>query len=109
SSWLYPFLEIIHIVGLVFVAGAAMLFDFRLLSRNPERMSPQKAARLLLPWSRRGLLFVIPSGVLLFITNAVALGRDPTFLVKLILLALAGANALIFHLAIFKPYLKNHD
>ena len=101
SSWLYPFFEIIHIVGIVLLVGAAFLFDLRLLGLS--RNLPVKAlARHLLPWSQRGLYLIIPSGLLLFSTNAVALAADPMFQLKLILLALGGANAGVFHRYIYR-------
>jgi hypothetical protein len=96
SLWLYPWLEIIHITGIALVVGAAFMFDLRLLgfSRSLPVIS---LARHLLPWSKRGLILVVPSGILLFITNAEAIGKDPTFWLKMSLLACAGLNALVFH------------
>ena len=103
SLWLYPTLEIIHILGIVILVGAAFMFDLRLLgfSRN---LSVSGLSRHLLPWSRRGLLLIIPSGILLFITNAKALGVDPTFWLKMILLLVAALNAFVFHQFIFTIY-----
>ena len=105
SLWLYPFIEIIHIIGILFVAGAAILFDFRLLGLS-KRGPIVDAAKNLLPWSLRGLILAIPSGVLLFTTNAGTLANDITFQVKLSLLALAGVNALIFRSVVYKRWLS---
>ena len=77
------------------VAGAAFLFDLRLLGCK-KQIPVSSLAAYLLPWSKRGLLLVIPSGLLLFITNAGTLGTDITFWVKMTLLFLAGVNALFF-------------
>jgi hypothetical protein len=103
SLWLYPALEIVHIVGIVILVGAAFMFDLRLLgfSRNLPIVF---LARHLLPWSRRGLWLIVPSGILLFITNAQVLGADPTFHLKMILLILAALNVLVFHRFIFQPH-----
>lgn len=100
STWLYPFIEIIHIVGIVLVAGGAILFDIQLLS--PHR-KPVIESRYLLSWSKRGLILVIPSGLLLFATNATALSIDPVFGLKLLLLLLAAINAWIFHVRVYLP------
>jgi hypothetical protein len=108
SLWLYPILEIVHIVGIVLVAGAAILFDLRLLGVS-GRLPVTGMAKHLLPWSKRGLLLVIPSGILLFITNAETLGYDPTFHLKLIFLAFAGINAILFHVFIFRRHIKNNQ
>lgn len=96
SVWLYPFLEIIHITGIVLLVGPAFLFDLRLLG-FAKHLPVTGLGRHLLSWSRRSLLLVIPSGMLLFITNATALGYDPVFWTKMSLLIIAGCNALFFH------------
>ena len=102
SLWLYPIIEIVHITGIVLVAGGAIFFDLRLLGISKKIAVPDMAAHLL-TWSKRGLILAVPSGILLFITNAETLGYDPTFHTKLILLALAGLNAWIFHTFVFRP------
>ena len=65
-------------------------------------------AHHLLPWSQRGLILIVPSGLLLFITNAKSLGVDPTFWVKMTLLLVAALNVFVFHRFIFKTYLASH-
>lgn len=104
SLWLYPMLEIVHITGIALLVGPAFVFDLRLLGFS-KRLPVQALAQHLLPWSRRGLLLIIPSGILLFLTNATTLGYDPVFGIKMILLVVAGFNALAFHRFIFRPVL----
>lgn len=95
SIWLYPCLEIVHIVGIVLLVGPAFIFDLRLLGFS-KHLPVDGLGHLLLSWSVRGLLLVIPSGILLFITNASTLGYDPVFWTKMILLILAACNVLVF-------------
>ncbi|GAB3333653.1 hypothetical protein GCM10027299_41390 [Larkinella ripae] len=101
ATWLYPGLEIVHIVGIVLLVGGAFVFDFRLLGFS-TKIAVQDLATHVLPWSRRGLLLVVPSGILLFTTNAESLGNDPTFWLKLLLIAVAGVNVAIFHRITFQ-------
>lgn len=101
SLWLYPALEIIHIIGIVILVGGALFFDLRLLGFS-KNLPVTGLSAYLLPFSRRGLLLVIPSGLLLFITNAKSLGVDPTFWLKMGLLAVAALNVLVFHHFFFK-------
>jgi len=96
SMWLYPLLEIIHILGIVILVGGALFFDFHLLG-YVKGLTMSGLSAYLLPLSRKGLLLVIPSGILLFITNAKSLGVDPTFWIKMMLLLLAALNAFVFH------------
>lgn len=85
------------------LVGAAFLFDLRLLgfSRN---LPVTGLSRHLLPWSQRGLILIVPSGVLLFITNAQALGMDPVFWTKVALIVLAALNVFVFHRYLYKPF-----
>ena len=106
SLWLYPALEIVHILGIVMLVGAAFLFDLRLLgfSRN---LPVTGLSKHLLPWSQRGLILIVPSGVLLFITNAQALGTDPVFWTKVGLIGVAALNVFVFHRLVYTPF-KRH-
>jgi Family of unknown function (DUF6644) len=96
SLWLYPGIEIVHITGIVILVGPALIFDLRLLG-FAKKIPVPVLADYLLSWSRRGLFLVIPSGLLLFITNATTLAYDPVFWLKMTLLVVAGLNALFFH------------
>ena len=60
--WLYPIVEIVHILGFVLLIGAAMMFDLRLLGIS-ARIPVSDLARLRLPWSRVGLGRVAVSGL----------------------------------------------
>jgi hypothetical protein len=97
SMWGYPALEVAHILGFTILVGAAVMFDLRLLGF--ARALPIAAtAHHLLRWSRWSLLLVVPSGIALFAANASATWGNAAFQVKLLLLAFAGINALVFHL-----------
>jgi hypothetical protein len=101
SLWLYPIVEIVHIVGFVVLVGAAVMFDLRLLGLS--RVLPVSAmARHHLPWARAALLLVVPSGLMMFMAHATEFATNPAFQVKLILLVAAGLNALLFHRGAFK-------
>jgi hypothetical protein len=101
SLYLYPVLEIVHILGIVLLVGAALMFDLRLLGRS-RNFPVDGLAKHLLPWSQRGLVLIIPSGLLLFITNARALGADFTFWLKISLIGVAALNVWVFHRFIYK-------
>ncbi|MEX2232175.1 MAG: DUF6644 family protein [Cyclobacteriaceae bacterium] len=107
SQILYPVIEIIHIVGFVFLVGSAFLFDFRLLGVS-KKIPVTDLAKHLLPWSRRSLLLVIPSGLLLFITEATSLSGNSVFGIKLTLILVAFANAGFFHRFTF-PTVRSWD
>jgi hypothetical protein len=95
DAWLYPIVEIVHIVGFTVLVGAATMFDLRLLGFG-RSLPLQALARHLLPWSWFGLLLIVPSGLLMFSTQPELLDND-VFLLKLALIVAAGVNALVFH------------
>lgn len=96
-TWLYPVVEIAHIIGFVVLVGAAFLFDLRLLGVS-RGLPVIHLARHLLRWSRVSIFVVVPTGFLMFMTNATKMAENPVFRIKLILIALAGINALVFRL-----------
>ena len=95
-TWLYPIVEIAHIVGFVTLVGAALMFDARLLGRS--RPVPVSALeRHLLPWARWSLLVIVPTGGLMFTAHATEMASNPALRLKLILLGAALLNAGVFH------------
>jgi hypothetical protein len=94
--WLYPTVEIVHILGFVVLVGAAFMFDLRLLGLS--RGLPVSAmAEHLLRWSRLALLVVAPTGALMFMAHATEMLVNPAFRLKLLLIAAAFLNAALFH------------
>ena len=98
--WLYPSVEIVHIVGFVTLVGSVAVFDLRVLGLS--RSIPVSAlARHTLPWTLGALLLVVPSGLMMFTAHAADFVSNRAFVLKMTLLMLAAANALWFHLG---PY-----
>lgn len=99
SVWAYPALETLHVLGLGLVFGSILAFDVRLLGWHRE-LPVSRLGRHLLPWVWAGFAMNAASGVLLFLSDAVEFAENTSFRVKLVLLALAGLNALWFQLRI---------
>jgi hypothetical protein len=98
--WLYPIIEIMHIMGLAVLVGAAALFDFRLLGISRSIHVTALAAHLL-PWARRSLIIIVPTGLMMFTAHATEMASNPAFQIKLGLLAAAALNAAAFHAGVF--------
>jgi hypothetical protein len=101
SLWLYPAVEILHIVGFVILVGSAFVLDLRLLGRL-RSLPITDAVHSLTRWARWSLLLVVPSGLILFIVDATTLAANPAFQLKLVLLAAAAVNAAVFHRVVFR-------
>jgi Family of unknown function (DUF6644) len=100
-TWLYPIVEIVHIVGFVILVGAAFMFDARLLGVS-RALPVTGMERHLLRTARLSVVLVIPSGLLMFVAHATEMAENPALRIKVVLLAAALLNAAIFHRAPFR-------
>lgn len=101
SQWLYPIVEIVHILGFVVVVGAVVMFDLRVLGLG-RQLPVWPLARHLLRASWFALALVVPAGVMMFSAHATEFATNPAFQLKLALLALAAANVAFFHFGPFR-------
>ncbi len=97
SSWAYPAANVLHLLGLVLVLGGIGLVDLRLIGLF-RRLPLQPLAAALTPLAIAGILVLAASGSVLFAADAAALAASDTFRTKLILIAVALANAIAFRL-----------
>lgn len=96
SSWAYPALEVVHLVGLGLLLGSLVLLELRVWGAAPALALPA-LARLALPVSAAGFGLMAASGLLLFAANPNEMLANRAFLLKLALVAAAGLNAAAFH------------
>ncbi len=99
SLYGFPLLVAIHILGIGLSAGTLLWADLRLLGVSLRTYRLTEVYRGLAPWFLSGFAVMIVSGALLFTAFATAAYGSPYFRIKMVVIALAGANALIFHLA----------
>lgn len=97
GAWAYPLFNSLHLLGLVMLVGGIGVVDLRLAGL--WRGLPAVAlSRALTPVALGGLALLVLSGTVLFASDGTALARSETFHCKLVLIALALANALLFRL-----------
>ena len=96
SPWVYPILEIAHIVGIALLLGNLIVFEARVLGAG-KSIDLTALARLALPLSVLGFMLAAMSGLTMFATHALELLGNPAFEWKMLLLAIAGGNAAWFH------------
>lgn len=99
--WLYPSIEILHILGFVTLVGSIAMLDLRLLGLS-SRLPVRLLARHLLPWTWGALLVIVPTGSMMFIAHASDFISNSAFVLKLTLISAAGLNAAAFHLGAFR-------
>jgi hypothetical protein len=102
SLWLFPFIETIHVLGIVILVGGTGILDLRLMGFALKREPVSQLSKKLLPWAWCGFALMFVTGSLLFASEATKLYNNGAFLFKMFLITLAGANALIFQTTVFR-------
>lgn len=101
SLWLYPIVEIFHIVGFVTLVGTVAMFDLRVLGFS-RSLPVQALGRHLLRWSVASLVLVIPAGLMMFSAHPHDFVNNRVFQIKLTLIAAAAINAILFHTGVYR-------
>lgn len=97
SAWAYPALETVHIASFGTLIGSLLLFELRVFGLA-RAIDAAPLARLAIGTALVAFACAAFSGSLLFISSATEFAAHPAFRVKLVLIAIAGVNALVFHL-----------
>ena len=98
SLYLFPFLESFHVIGLTMVFGTIAIIDLRLLGIASTRRPFTMIASDVLKWTWLAFALTAATGLLMFITNAGVYYHNFYFRSKMVMLALAGLNMLLFEL-----------
>lgn len=101
SLWLYPIVEIVHIVGFVTLVGSVAMFDLRVLG-FAKSLPARALGRHLLRWSVASLVLIIPAGLMMFSAHPHDFVSNPVFQTKLLLIAAAAVNAALFHAGVYR-------
>jgi hypothetical protein len=110
SLWLFPIIETVHIFGIILLVGATSILDLRLMGFAFRDESVSKLAGRFIPWALAGFLIQVTTGLLLFSSEATKMYVNAGFKVKMLLILIAGINALVFHSVAYQSVGKwEHD
>jgi len=98
SDFVFPLIEGSHILSLSFSVGMVMILDMRLLRLSFRSQTVSSMMEQLMPWTLAGFGVMFLTGVLLFAAQAVKVYGNTFFRIKMILMVLAGLNALYYQL-----------
>jgi Family of unknown function (DUF6644) len=96
SLWLFPAIETVHLLGMAALVGTIGVLDLRLLGWVARRQPVSEMAGRLIPWAWAGFVVQAITGALLFSSEAVKIYGNPAFRLKMLLLLVAGLQAVIF-------------
>jgi hypothetical protein len=97
STWLFPFVEIFHLLGLGILGGTILILNLRLMRLAFKGQSTAELAREVQPWMLGSLAVMLLSGFLLFSTEAVKMYGNWAFQFKMLFLLLAVIYTFTIH------------
>jgi hypothetical protein len=89
TEWAFPLAECFHIPAFALSIGTIALVDLRLLGLALRRESPAKLLRDTEPWTLAGLVIVLLSGALLFMSQTEIYLVNSSFYFKMVCLLIA--------------------
>ncbi len=93
----YPWINTLHLLGLVMLVGGIGVVDLRVVGFW-RRLPLPALSRALTPVAIAGLLVMVPTGLLLFAADGKSLAGSDMLFRKLVVIGLALANAAAFRL-----------
>ena len=105
SVWLFPFVEIFHLLALGVLGGTLLLVNLRLLGFRFPSEPVAELAEDVKPWMLGSLAVMLVSGFFLFCTEAVKMYGSPAFRFKMIFLFLA----VVFTFTVHRKFVTSDD
>lgn len=100
SRYLFVLIEGAHLLAMAVAFGLLLVVDLRLLGLALPTVAAARVMSQLRPWIIGAFVTVFISGGLLFWSAAARMVANPAFGIKLVLIALAGINALYFEVVV---------
>lgn len=102
SLYFYPLLHWWHILSISVMFGSIVFLDLRLIGAGFRKRRVTDVAGQLLPWTWTGYVLMALSGGLIFLSDPVRYYESTLFRIKVLLMILAGINALVFHFTVYR-------
>jgi hypothetical protein len=109
STLTFPILEGSHLLGLGVSAGTIAISDLRMMGLIMKKEKATDVMGGLLPFTIAGFVFMMITGALLFWSEPIKCYDSIWFRLKVVFLILAGVNAAVFHLTIWRTMDKWAD
>ena len=100
SVWAEPLVETIHVLTLTLFLGFVLFLDLRLLDVMLRHKRVSEMFAQFNPWLFGGFAVMIVTGLLLFSADPVSFYSTLFFKLKMIMLALAAVNLVVFNATI---------
>jgi hypothetical protein len=97
SLYVYPYLLVAHVVGMCLFVGTVAMMDLRLAGWGNNSSPLSQVQAKLFPWQVLGLVLSGITGMVLLYGQPMRYYGNIFFWVKMVMMALAAVNAMIFH------------
>ena len=97
SRWLFPFVEIFHLLALGLLGGTILIVNLRLLGIRFRREPVSELARDVQPLMVGSLVVMLVSGFFLFSSESIKMYSNGAFRIKMVFLLLAIVFTFTFH------------
>jgi hypothetical protein len=102
SALAFPWLESVHVLAIALVLGTIAVVDLRLLGLASAHRPVTILVKRILPITWVAFVVAVITGLAMFISNVEQYIENTAFLVKMLLLVLAGINMIVFHLVTYR-------
>jgi len=99
SAWAFPFLQSWHFIGMTMLLGVVGAIDLRVL--GVARAVPLAPLHRFLPLAFIGFFINLITGICFFCHDPYVYAFNISFRIKMLLIIIAGLNALWFRLGVF--------
>jgi hypothetical protein len=105
SVWLFPFVEILHLLALGVLGGTVLIINLRLLGLRFRDERVSDLAQEVQPWMAGSLIVMLVSGFFLFSSESVKMYGNWAFRAKMTSLVLA----IIFNFTIYRKVIMAEE
>ena len=96
TPWAFTTVEVVHVFAVSLVLGTITIVDLRLLGIASTKRPFAELSRQVLPFTWAAFVVAVIAGSVLFMTRATEYFVNPVFWIKMLLIALAGINMMVF-------------
>ena len=106
SQYVYPATLTSHLLGMCLLLGLVFMMDLRLMGIGNMGTSLSQIQKRLFPWQMAGMVLSFATGFVLFWGEPLRFYANLFFWMKVVLMVLAGVNALAFHMTTYHSVAK---
>jgi hypothetical protein len=102
TGWMYASVSVIHYLTMFWFIGSMAVVDLRVMGVAARKRNLTELAEQIYPWAWTGMVLAIVSGFFMFLTDAGDWAPDPVFHVKLLMIAVSIALAIVVQVMVPK-------